>query len=51
MSTSTETIEQLATRDPKLVVLQYGTNEADDPELVLYPAFADTHHHQLQVRR
>jgi lysophospholipase L1-like esterase len=27
--------EQLATRDPKLVVLQYGTNEADDPELVL----------------
>jgi lysophospholipase L1-like esterase len=27
--------EQLATRDPKLVVLQYGTNEADDPDLVL----------------
>jgi membrane-associated phospholipid phosphatase len=25
--------------------------DADDPELVLYPAFADTHHHQLQVRR
>ncbi len=27
--------EQLATRDPKLVVLQYGTNEADDPDLDL----------------
>ena len=27
--------EQLSTRDPKLVVLQYGTNEADDPDLVL----------------
>jgi lysophospholipase L1-like esterase len=27
--------EQLATRDPKLVILQYGTNEADDPGLVL----------------
>ncbi|HUS29661.1 MAG TPA: hypothetical protein VMZ53_14205, partial [Kofleriaceae bacterium] len=27
--------EQLATRDPRLVILQYGTNEADDPELVL----------------
>jgi lysophospholipase L1-like esterase len=27
--------EQLATRDPKLVILQYGTNEADDPDLVL----------------
>jgi len=27
--------DQLATRDPKLVVLQYGTNEADDPDLVL----------------
>ncbi|HEY1557204.1 MAG TPA: GDSL-type esterase/lipase family protein [Kofleriaceae bacterium] len=27
--------EQLATRDPRLVVLQYGTNEADDPDLVL----------------
>jgi hypothetical protein len=27
--------EQLATRDPNLVVLQYGTNEADDPDLVL----------------
>ena len=26
---------QLATRDPDLVVLQYGTNEADDPTLVL----------------
>jgi hypothetical protein len=25
--------------------------DADDPELVLYPAFADTPHHQLQVRR
>ena len=25
--------EQLATRDPRLVVLQYGTNEADDPDL------------------
>jgi hypothetical protein len=24
--------------------------DADDPELVLYPAFADTHH-RLQVRR
>ena len=27
--------EQLATRDPRLVVLQYGTNEADDPDLNL----------------
>jgi lysophospholipase L1-like esterase len=27
--------DQLATRDPRLVVLQYGTNEADDPDLVL----------------
>ena len=27
--------EQLSARDPKLVVLQYGTNEADDPDLVL----------------
>jgi lysophospholipase L1-like esterase len=27
--------EQLATRDPRMVVLQYGTNEADDPELDL----------------
>lgn len=27
--------EQLATRDPRLVVLQYGTNESDDPELDL----------------
>jgi lysophospholipase L1-like esterase len=27
--------EQLATRDPRLVVIQYGTNEADDPTLVL----------------
>ncbi|HTR56136.1 MAG TPA: GDSL-type esterase/lipase family protein [Kofleriaceae bacterium] len=27
--------EQLSTRDPRLVVLQYGTNEADDPDLVL----------------
>ena len=27
--------EQLATRDPRLVILQYGTNEADDPGLVL----------------
>ncbi|HSD87794.1 MAG TPA: GDSL-type esterase/lipase family protein, partial [Kofleriaceae bacterium] len=27
--------EQLSTRDPRLVVLQYGTNEADDPGLVL----------------
>ncbi len=25
--------EQLATRDPRLVVLQYGTNEADDPDI------------------
>jgi lysophospholipase L1-like esterase len=31
--------EQLATRDPRLVVLQYGTNEADDPDLDL-EAFA-----------
>jgi lysophospholipase L1-like esterase len=31
--------EQLATRDPRLVVLQYGTNEADDPTLDLV-AFA-----------
>ncbi len=27
--------EQLATRDPRLVVLQYGTNEADDPDVDL----------------
>jgi lysophospholipase L1-like esterase len=27
--------DQLATRDPRLVVLQYGTNEADDPDLVV----------------
>ncbi len=27
--------EQLAARDPRLVVLQYGTNEADDPDLDL----------------
>ena len=27
--------EQLATRDPRLVVLQYGTNEADDKTVVL----------------
>jgi lysophospholipase L1-like esterase len=27
--------EQLATRDPRMVVLQYGTNEADDPGLDL----------------
>jgi GDSL-like Lipase/Acylhydrolase family len=27
--------EQLAVRDPRLVVLQYGTNESDDPELDL----------------
>jgi len=27
--------DQLATRDPKLVILQYGTNEADDPDLDL----------------
>ncbi len=27
--------EQLATRDPRLVVLQYGTNESDDPQLDL----------------
>jgi len=27
--------EQLSTRDPRLVVLQYGTNEADDPDLNL----------------
>jgi len=31
--------EQLATRDPRLVILQYGTNEADDPDLDL-EAFA-----------
>jgi lysophospholipase L1-like esterase len=27
--------EQLAARDPRVVVLQYGTNEADDPDLDL----------------
>src|SRR6185369_9408243 len=27
--------EQLASRDPRLVILQYGTNEADDPDLDL----------------
>ena len=27
--------EQLASRDPRVVVLQYGTNEADDPDLDL----------------
>jgi lysophospholipase L1-like esterase len=27
--------DQLATRDPRLVVLQYGTNESDDPALDL----------------
>ena len=27
--------DQLSTRDPRLVVLQYGTNEADDPDLNL----------------
>jgi lysophospholipase L1-like esterase len=27
--------EQLASRDPRMVVLQYGTNEADDPDLDL----------------
>lgn len=27
--------EQLSTRDPRLVVLQYGTNESDDPDLDL----------------
>ncbi len=27
--------DQLATRDPRMVVLQYGTNEADDPDLDL----------------
>ena len=27
--------DQLATRDPRLVVIQYGTNEADDPDLDL----------------
>ena len=27
--------EQLATRDPRIVILQYGTNEADDPDLDL----------------
>jgi lysophospholipase L1-like esterase len=27
--------DQLASRDPRLVVLQYGTNEADDPDLDL----------------
>ena len=32
--------EQLATRDPRLVVLQYGTNEADDPDLDLDDARA-----------
>ncbi len=27
--------DQLATRDPRLVAIQYGTNEADDPDLDL----------------
>ena len=27
--------EQLASRDPRIVILQYGTNEADDPDLDL----------------
>jgi len=27
--------EQLAVRDPRVVILQYGTNEADDPDLDL----------------
>jgi len=27
--------EQLASRDPRVVILQYGTNEADDPDLDL----------------
>jgi lysophospholipase L1-like esterase len=31
--------DQLSTRDPRLVILQYGTNEADDPDLDL-EAFA-----------
>src|SRR6266576_5204965 len=28
-----------------------GTTVIDDPELVLYPAFADTHNHQLMAAR
>src|SRR4029077_15237070 len=28
-----------------------GTTVIDDPELVLYPAFADTHNHQLLAAR
>src|SRR5262245_48238816 len=28
-----------------------GTAVIDDPELVLYPAFADTHNHQLLAAR
>ena len=28
-----------------------GTAVIDDPELVLYPAFADTHNHQLMAAR
>lgn len=40
--------EQLATRDPRLVVLQYGTNEADDSLLDL-DAFAQ--HYDDLVRR
>ena len=37
--------EQLATRDPRLVVIQYGTNESDDPGLdldALAKAYDDT---------
>ncbi|HEY5937461.1 MAG TPA: GDSL-type esterase/lipase family protein [Kofleriaceae bacterium] len=39
--------EQLATRDPRLVVLQYGTNEADDPDLDL-EAFAGYYDETIQ---
>ncbi|HWU87651.1 MAG TPA: GDSL-type esterase/lipase family protein, partial [Kofleriaceae bacterium] len=37
--------EQIATRDPRLVVIQYGTNESDDPSLdldALAKAYDDT---------
>lgn len=40
--------EQLATRDPRLVVLQYGTNEADDP-LIDLDALAQ--HYDDMIRR
>jgi lysophospholipase L1-like esterase len=40
--------EQLATRDPRLVVLQYGTNEADDPTIDLE---ALARHYDDMIRR